>query len=384
MPIGLSSRSRVSPFLVMDVMEEARLLEDRGRHIVHMEVGQPGTPAPRAAIERLAAATGQGEALGYTVALGLPALREGIAALYQRRHGIELDPERVVVTAGSSCAFILSFIALFDQGARVALADPGYPAYRNIMSALGIEPVRIETTLATGYQPTTEQLAEAGPLDGLLVASPANPTGTMLDRAALSGLASWCTEAGVSFISDEIYHGLTYDQDAVSALEMSGDAIVINSFAKYFSMTGWRIGWMVVPPEMVRTVEALSQNLFICPSHASQVAAIGALDAGDELEGHRIVYAANRRHLMEALPDLGFRNIAPADGAFYIYADVPEWGGESPAFCKRLLEEAGVATTTGLDFDPVRGKQTLRLSFAQPESEILEGIRRLRAFAEGQ
>ncbi len=380
MSVKISRRSRISPFLVMDVMEDARKLETGGRDIVHMEVGQPGTPAPKAATDRLKAAIDRGDPLGYTVALGLPELREGISALYAKRYGLDVDPGRVVVTSGSSCGFILAFLAAFDAGNRVALADPGYPAYRNILGALDLDVVRIETGLETGYQPTPAQLDGAGNIDGLLVASPANPTGTMLDDAALRDLATWCARSGATFISDEIYHGLTYERPASTALSVSNDAIVINSFAKYHSMTGWRIGWMVVPPGMVRTIENLAQNLFICPSHASQIAALGALDADEELESHRSVYAANRARLMQAMPEMGFRDIAPADGAFYIYADIYAFSNDSADFSARLLSEAGVAATTGLDFDPVRGNTTMRFSFARTEREIEEGIRRLRRF----
>ncbi|MEM7684302.1 MAG: pyridoxal phosphate-dependent aminotransferase [Paracoccaceae bacterium] len=375
-----SRRSQISPFLVMDVMEDARRLEAEGRDLVHMEVGQPGTPAPKAALDRLSAEIASGAPMGYTVALGLPELREGIARLYRARHGIDLDPARAVVTSGSSCAFILAFLALFDAGDRVALADPGYPAYRNILRALDLEVVRVEATLETGFQPTPQLLDSEANLEGLLVASPANPTGTMLSRPDLQALVNWCAARGVSFISDEIYHGLTYGENAVSALELTDDVIVINSFAKYFSMTGWRIGWMVVPPELVRTIENLSQNLFICPSHASQIAALGALDATEELEGHRAVYARNRARLMIALPKLGFRDIAPADGAFYVYADISELSNDSRDFSARLLREGGVAATMGLDFDPERGHRTMRFSFARTEAEIEEGIRRIDAF----
>jgi aspartate/methionine/tyrosine aminotransferase len=365
----------------MDAMDAAHRLEAAGRDIVHMEIGQPGTPAPRAALERLQAAMRGGDALGYTVALGLPELRRGIAALYRRRHGLDLDPGRVVITAGSSGAFVLAFIALFDAGARIALADPGYPAYRNILGALDLETVRIETGLSTRFQPTPAHLdaaRAAGPIDGLLVASPANPTGTMLDRTALAELAEWCRDAGAALISDEIYHGLGYAAPAVSALEVSDQAIVVNSFAKYFSMTGWRVGWMVVPEALVRTIENLAQNLFICAPHASQIAALGALEAEDELERLKRVYAANRARLLDALPALGFADIAPADGAFYIYADCARLANDSQAFCRRLLDEGGVAATPGLDFDPVRGHRTVRFSFARSEDEIAEGVRRLR------
>lgn len=380
MTVKTSRRSRISPFLVMDVMEDARKLEEAGRDLVHMEVGQPGTPAPKAAMDRLTAEISKGSPMGYTVALGLPELRERIARLYRHRHGLDIGADRIVITSGSSCAFILAFLAVFDAGDRVALADPGYPAYRNILKALDLDVARIESTLATGYQPTPEDLDRAGPLAGVLVASPANPTGSMLSRQALSDLVRWCEVNDTAFISDEIYHGLTYGTDAVSALEISENVIVINSFAKYFSMTGWRIGWMVVPPGLVRTIENLSQNLFICPSHASQIAALGALDATEELEGHRRVYANNRERLMNALPELGFTDIAPADGAFYIYAGIEKLSNDSKDFSAKLLNGAGVAATMGLDFDPVRGHRTMRFSFARTEAEIEEGIRRIRAF----
>ena len=375
-----SRRSRIAPFLAMDVMEQARLVASKGREIVHMEVGQPGTPAPAAATARVAEAIERGDPMGYTVALGLPELRASIARLYRDRHRLDLDPDRVVITTGSSCGFILAFLALFDAGERVALADPGYPAYRNILGALDLNVVRIETDLASGFQPTPDLLAASGPLDGLLIASPANPTGTMLDRDRLAGLARFCADAGAALISDEIYHGLSYGAAEVSILEISDDAIVINSFAKYFSMTGWRIGWMVVPPDLVRTIENLAQNLFICPPHVSQVAAIGALEAIDELEGHKRVYAANRARLLQVLPGLGFRDIAPADGAFYIYADISGLANDSRDLCSRMLHEAGIAATPGLDFDPVRGHRTMRFSFARTEAEITEGIARLQRF----
>ena len=269
---------------------------------------------------------------------------------------------------------------MFDAGDKIALADPGYPAYRNILRALDLDVARVQATLQTGYQPTSEDLNRAGHLDGLLVASPANPTGTMLDRDALTHLIQWCETNDAAFISDEIYHGLTYGSDAVSALEISDDVIVINSFAKYFSMTGWRVGWMIVPPSLIRTIENLSQNLFICPSHASQIAALGALDATEELEGHLTVYARNRQKLLNALPDLGFTDIAPADGAFYVYAGISGISNNSREFSNRLLRDGGVAATMGLDFDPIRGSSTMRFSFARTESEIDEGIRRIRAF----
>lgn len=378
-----SGRGDVDPFIVMDVMEAARVAEEAGRHIIHMEVGQPGTPAPAGARDALARALAAGDPLGYTVALGLPALRARIARLYGERHDLDLDPARVIVTAGSSGAFILSFTALFDTGARVGIGAPGYPSYRQILRSLALCPVDIPTGADSRYQPVPADVA-AHALDGLLVASPANPTGTMLDRDALAGLAGACAERGAAFISDEIYHGIDYDRRPVTALEVTDDCYVINSFSKYFSMTGWRIGWMVVPEAHVRTVERLAQNLFICPPHASQVAALAALDCTAELDANCAVYAENRRLMLEGLPAAGFTRLAPPDGAFYVYADIADRTDDSLAFCRAILDEAGVAVTPGLDFDPARGATTLRFSYARSTDDIREGLRRLRAFTAGR
>ena len=379
----ISSRSQTAPFIAMDILAEAQAIEARGSKVIHMEVGEPAFGAPDAARNALGAALIRGETLGYTSGLGLSDLRTAIAALYQRRYGIAVDPARVVVTSGSSAGFLLSFLTLFDVGERVAIADPGYPCYRNILGTLGLEPVRIEAELASRYQPTPEALDQiAGPLHGLLVASPANPTGTMLDRPALAALVGYCAGRDVAFISDEIYHGLTYEAPAVSALELTDAVFVINSFSKYYAMTGWRIGWMVVPERFVRTVQNLAQNLFICPSHASQIAALAALSEEGEAEvaGHLQQYARNRAALMAALPGLGFTDISPADGAFYIYAGISRLTNDSRDFCARLLAEAGVAATPGLDFDPTRGHATIRFSFAQAPEKIAEGIERLTQF----
>ena len=373
----LSSRGEVDPFIVMDVMEAARKAEAAGRHIIHMEVGQPSTPAPRLARERLAAALPT-EALGYTVALGLPDLRAGIAALYRRWYGLDLDPARVVVTAGSSAAFLLAFTALFDAGDRVALGEPGYPSYRQILRALSLVPVGIPTAPEDRYQPCPAAIPDG--VRGLILASPANPSGSMLGKAALTALIEAAQARGVGVVSDEIYHGLHYGERAVSALEVSDEVYVINSFSKYFSMTGWRLGWMVVPVAHLRAVERLAQNLFICPPHASQVAALGALEAVAELEANRAVYGENRRLMLEGLPKAGFTRIAPPDGAFYIYADVSEFTGDSLSFTAEILEKAGVAVTPGLDFDPARGARTLRFSYAGSTADIAEGLRRLRGF----
>lgn len=374
----ISRRGQVDPFIVMDVVEAARALEAAGRSIIHMEVGQPGTAAPAGARAALAQAM-ERDALGYTTSLGLPALRQGIAALYQRWYGVDLNPDRVIVTSGSSGAFLLAFTALFDAGDRVGLGEPGYPSYRQILRALSLVPVGIPTQDANRLQPVPADLAGVG-MQGLIVASPGNPSGTMLSRAALGALMEVASARDISFVSDEIYHGLHYGDRAVSALELPGDAYVVNSFSKYFSMTGWRIGWMVVPEGHVRTVERLAQNMFICPPHASQIAALAALDCVEELEANRAVYAENRRLMLEGLPRAGFTRIAPPDGAFYIYADVSDLTDDSLALSGELLREAGVAVTPGLDFDPVRGARTLRFSYARATADIVEGLARLQSY----
>lgn len=373
-----SRRSDVDPFIVMDVMEAARQAEEAGRRIIHMEVGQPGTGAPKGTIRAVERAIADGP-LGYTVALGLPELRARIARLYGDWYNVDLDPSRVVVTPGSSGAFILAFNALFDSGDRIGIGAPGYPSYRQILAALGLVPVDIPTDPQNRYQPVAGDL-DGLDLSGLMVASPANPTGTMLDRDAMAGLIETAQEQGAAFISDEIYHGLEYEAKAVTALELGDDVYVINSFSKYFSMTGWRIGWMVVPQDHVRVIERLAQNLFICPPHVSQVAALAAMDCDAELQGNVDVYRRNRALMLEGLPKAGFSNIAPPDGAFYVYADVSDVTDDSRAFAAEILDKAGVAVTPGLDFDPVRGATTLRFSYARSTADIEEGLNRLADF----
>lgn len=373
-----STRGAVAPFIVMDVMEAARQAEAEGRHIIHMEVGQPSTAAPQKALQYLKDSM-DSDAMGYTVALGLPALRQKIAGLYGDWYNVDLDPARVVITPGSSGAFILSFISLFDANDRVGIGAPGYPSYRQILRALDLVPVDIETQAENRLQPVASELSGQD-LSGVLVASPANPTGTMLDRAALSSLIDATQAAGAAFISDEIYHGIEYDAKAVSALEITQECYVINSFSKYFSMTGWRVGWMVVPDDHIRQVERLAQNMFICSPHASQLAALAAMDAQDELQQNLSVYRKNRALMMEVLPKIGFDKFAPPDGAFYVYVDVSDYTQDSLAFSKQILEEAGVAVTPGLDFDQNRGSGTLRLSYARSTDDIQEGLARLEKF----
>ncbi len=373
-----SRRSEVDPFIVMDVMEAARQAEEAGRHIIHMEVGQPGTPAPAGARSALKTAMEQ-DALGYTVALGTPELRARIAKLYGDWYNVDLNPARVVVTPGSSGAFLLAFTSLFDTGDRVAIGAPGYPSYRQILKALDLVPVDLPTAAENRLQPVAADFAGLD-IAGLMVASPANPTGTMLDRAAMSSLIEACQASGASFISDEIYHGIEYEAKAVSALELTDECYVINSFSKYFSMTGWRVGWMVVPEDHVRVLERLSQNMFICASNASQVAALAAMDCPEELEANMVVYRRNRHMMIEGLPKAGFDRFAPPDGAFYVYADVSHLTNDSRAFAREILDEAGVAVTPGLDFDPERGHGTLRFSYARASEDIAEGLVRLERF----
>ncbi|MEP3844929.1 MAG: aminotransferase class I/II-fold pyridoxal phosphate-dependent enzyme [Paracoccaceae bacterium] len=373
-----STRSNVDPFIVMDVMEAARRAEEGARHIIHMEVGQPGTGASQHARDSLAAAMEQGS-LGYTVALGIPELRARIAKLYGEWYNIDLNPDRVVITPGSSGAFILAFNALFDSGARVGIGAPGYPSYRHILTALGLNAVTFQTSSENRFQPIAQDFEHLS-LDGLMVASPANPTGTMLDEAALGQLIDAAHRQNISFISDEIYHGIEYEAKAVTALQVTDDTYVINSFSKYFSMTGWRVGWMVVPEDHVRVIERMAQNLFICAPHASQVAALAALDSDVELQSNLDVYRKNRALMIEGLSLAGFDNIAPPDGAFYVYADVSRITQDSRQFCADVLTHAGVAITPGLDFDPERGAQTVRFSYARSTADIEEGLARLKDF----
>ncbi|MCG8355793.1 MAG: pyridoxal phosphate-dependent aminotransferase [Kiloniellales bacterium] len=378
MALKLARRGEISPFIVMDVMRVAHERAAAGESVLHLEVGQPGTPAPKAVREAAKKALDQ-ERLGYTDAIGIPPLRQRIVEHYRERYGVEVDAERVMVTPGSSGGFLLSFLAAFDPGDRVALAAPGYPCYRNILSAIGNEPVLLPVGPEERFQPTPEALDRVeGRLDGLIVASPSNPTGTMLDREAFARLIGYCEERGIRVISDEIYHGISYGMAPVSALELSAEAIVINSFSKYFSMTGWRLGWMVLPESLSRAVERLAQNLFISAPSLSQVAAIAAFDCEAELDGHVAVYARNRALLLRELPEAGFDRLAPADGAFYVYADVGRLTNDSQDFCRRMLAETNVAITPGVDFDPERGHRFVRFSFAGAEAEIAEAATRLK------
>ncbi|GAC1348154.1 MAG: aminotransferase class I/II-fold pyridoxal phosphate-dependent enzyme [Acetobacteraceae bacterium] len=375
------------PFMVMDVIASANARQAAlppGRpHIIRMEVGQPGTGAPAGAVAAATAALQGSDPLGYTEALGRPSLRARIAHHYQDWYGFPVPPAQIAVTMGASGAFPLAFLAAFDPGDRVALAAPFYPPYVNILTALGLVPVILETGPHSRYQPTIALLEALDPRpDGLIVASPCNPAGTMLDPAELAAIARWCHQNGVRLVSDEIYHGLHYQRPIATAAACSDSAIVINSFSKYFSMTGWRVGWMVLPPDLVRPVECLAQNLFISAPHISQVAAEAAFACRPELDANVARYRRSRDHLLAALPQAGFPDIAAADGAFYLYADVSRRTDDSQAFCARMLAEAGVAASPGLDFDRTSGHQTIRFSYCGPEPDMIEAATRLSHWLE--
>ncbi|MEI3853499.1 MULTISPECIES: pyridoxal phosphate-dependent aminotransferase [Ensifer] len=379
--VDLSKRSAVEPFHAMDVLAEATRRRDAGHPVISMAVGQPAHPAPQAALEAARNALQHGR-LGYTDALGTLSLRTAIARHYEKRHGIALDPQRVAVTTGSSAGFNLAFLALFDPGDCVAIARPGYPAYRNILAALGLTVVEVEANAETGFTLTPESLKRAAakvgrPLKGVLLASPANPTGTVTGRAGLKALADYCRAEKIAFISDEIYHGLTFAGEEASALEVTDEVIVINSFSKYYCMTGWRIGWMVLPADKVRGFERIAQSLYISPPELSQIAAEAALDAHEELDRYKAAYAVNRDMLLKRLPEIGFSIASPMDGAFYAYADVSRFTNDSMAFARRMLAEINVAATPGFDFDPLEGHRTMRFSYAGAEADMVEAMDRI-------
>ncbi|MBN9053188.1 MAG: aminotransferase class I/II-fold pyridoxal phosphate-dependent enzyme [Rhizobiales bacterium] len=370
----LSRRGAVEPFHAMDVLAEATRRRASGRPVISMAVGQPVHPAPEAARAAARRALDIGR-IGYTDALGLLSLRTAISDFYEARHGVSVDPGRIAITTGSSAGFNLAFLALFDAGDRVAIARPGYPAYRNILAALGIETVEIEVNAENGFTLTPEALA--GRIDGVLLASPANPTGTVTGRANLAALSAYCRDNGIAFISDEIYHGLTFVGEEATALEFGDDAVIINSFSKYYCMTGWRIGWMVLPETLVRPVERIAQSLYISAPELSQIAAEAALGAEVELNVYRDAYRVNRDFLVKRLPELGFSIASPMDGAFYAYVDVGRFTNDSMAFARRMLAETDVAATPGIDFDPRDGHHTMRFSYAGSFEEMSEAVDRL-------
>ncbi len=378
MTLKLSRRGRIPPFIAMDVLREANRRVAAGTDIVHLELGQPSTPAPQGVLEAARAALSR-EVLGYTDACGLPALREAIARHYHETYGCHVDPARIVVTTGSSAGFILGFLAAFDPGDRVALAAPGYPAYRNILQSLDLVPVELPVGPWDRGQAMLDLVrSQCDGIDGLILASPANPTGSMLASDELAAIARYCERAGIRFVSDEIYHGITYGGEAATAAASSEQAIIVNSFSKYYAMTGWRIGWMVVPQDMLRSTECLAQNLFVSPPTLSQHAALAAFSCGDELQANVARYAENRALLLAELPKAGIERFAPMDGAFYLYADIAHLTNDSEEFCQRMLREIGVASAPGVDFDRSRGHAAMRLSFACSPAEIAEAVRRIR------
>ena len=363
------------PFHAMAMTAAARDLEAQGRKVRHLELGQPSTPAPVAARHAVVHALTQADGLGYTAAAGLPALRERLAQHDSERSGQVVSAARIMVVAGASAGFTLAFLAAFDVGDRVAVVEPGYPCYRNALEALGVHVVRLAVGPDTRWAPTPELLDAAGPLDGLVLASPSNPTGTVLDDAALGQLVAWADARQVQLVVDEIYHGLTYDRTAPSVMAHTDRAIVVNSFSKYFSMTGWRLGWLVAPDMLFDAVERLQQNLYICAPHVSQVAGLAALDAHDELSVHVGRYAQRRQHMLDGLAAAGITDLAPADGASYVYADVGDLlaragVGDSLTLCRRWLDDLGVACTPGVDFDLERGGRTVRWSYAGDDADL--------------
>jgi aspartate/methionine/tyrosine aminotransferase len=381
--LKVGAGAAVPPFRVMDVITAAntreKFLAPGAPKILRMEVGQPGTGLPAGAKRAVAAALGSGDVLGYTEGLGRSSLRARIAAHYTDWYGAKIDASRIAVTFGASGAFPLAYLAAFNPGDTIALAAPYYPPYVNIATALGLRPVILPCGLETGFQPSIAMLQALDPApDGLILASPANPTGSMLAPENLAALARYCDANGIRLISDEIYHGLTYGKPAATAAQFSDSAIVINSFSKYYSMTGWRVGWMVLPEDLIRTVERLAQNFFVSPSYISQIAAEAAFDCGAELEANRARYAQSRELLLAGLPEAGFSAFSPPDGAFYVYLSTVGLAADSTSFCTRLLDEASIAATTGYDFDSARGENFFRLSYCAPTADVQEALNRLQ------
>ncbi|WP_116654075.1 pyridoxal phosphate-dependent aminotransferase [Pelagibacterium sediminicola] len=371
----------IEPFYALEILARAQMLEAEGRDICHLELGEPGgAPAP-AVLEAVRGCLGR--PMGYTSAKGLPALRERLAGYYGERHGAEVDPGRILITMGSSSGFILTFLSAFAPGARIAVTRPGYPAYLNILASLNMSVAEIPLSAANGWKPSVadiEAAYEKMPFEGFLLASPANPTGAVLDKEELAAIIACCDRLGVRFISDEIYHGLNYAGGDVSALETSADHVVINSFSKYYCMTGWRIGWLVMPEDVVRRTEMMAQSLFISASSVSQHAALAALDQRVVYDQRRDDYAQNRLLLADGLKRLGFASAEPADGAFYAYVDAAPFTNDTMDFCVRLLNEAGVAATPGADFDRVNGSRYMRFSYAGTRENIEEALERMERF----
>jgi aspartate/methionine/tyrosine aminotransferase len=372
----VADRASIPPFYVMEVMKAAAERERAQGDVLHLEVGQPSTPAPTSVVAAAHAAL-QSDRLGYTDATGVPELKDRIALYYEERYGLAISAERVVVTIGASGGFVLAFLAAFDDGDRVGVTQPGYPCYRNTLEAFGVEVVAIPVGPETRFVPTSRLLAEAGPLDGLMLASPANPTGTALTSAEMADIATFCRSNGIRLIVDEIYHGIEYGGQIPTALSLEPDAVVLQSFSKYFSMTGWRLGWVIAPDELVRPMERLAQNLFISPPTLSQLAAVAAFDAADELDRNVARYAENRAVLIDGLGAVGLDHFASPDGAFYFYIDVSHLTKDSQELCAIWLDELGVACTPGIDFDPDQGHRYVRLSYSESTQDIRTATERI-------
>ena len=375
-----STTSGLQPFHVMEILAEANRLEAAGRDVIHLSAGEPGAPPAPAVREAVRAVLDQPQR--YTPAKGISPLRQGLVGYYQDQHGVSVDPERIVVTTGSSAGFLLAFLASIPQGGRIAVTRPGYPAYLNTIYGMGFQPVEIPVFAEDGWKLTADAVRavhRTTPFEGLLLASPANPTGAALAADELNALADVCAELGIELISDEIYHGLDYRGASPSALEHTNDAIVINSFSKYHCMTGWRVGWMVLPERLVRKTEMLQQNLFISAPSLSQIAAVAALGARDYAEEQKSAYRRNRSVLAEGLSRLGIVG-APGEGAFYHYADVSRHANDSMAFCKALLKETGVAAAPGIDFDRIEGRRYARFCYAGTPASIDEALERIGRF----
>lgn len=371
----------IDPFHAIAISREAHALEEQGRSILHMEFGQPSTGAPAEAIA-VAHRVLDTEPMGYWEST---ALKQRIARHYADRHGVAVDAEQVLLTCGASPGLVLALTSLFAPGARVATARPGYVAYRNTLKALYLDSVEIACGPAERFQISADALARIDPApDGLILASPANPTGTIIPPAELARIAALCRERGIRIISDEIYHGLSFGEPAHSMLEYAADAVIVNSFSKYYSMAGWRLGWIVVPPQLIERARARMGNLFLTPPVLAQRAGLAAFDCTDELEGHVASYRRNRQLLLDALPALGLAQIAPPDGAFYIYADISHLTNDSLGFCQRLLRETGVATAPGIDFDPVDGHRFIRFSFAVSTDRVEDAIARMVPWFQAQ
>ena len=376
--LKISNRSSIPPFIVMDVMRAANERAASGGDVLHLEVGQPSSPAPKKVIETAQFVLAD-DKLGYTDALGISLLREKISGHYRDTYGVNVDPKRVVITSGASGGLLLSFLSSFDVGDCVGMATPGYPAYKNMLKSLGVKVLEVPVDSKSHFQLKCEVLDKLSEnLDGLIISSPSNPTGSMISSSGMRELVDWCDRRGTRLISDEIYHGIVYGEQASTALSYSTDVIIINSFSKYFSMTGWRLGWMVIPESMIRSIECLAQNLYISPPSLSQMAAVAVFDCMDELNENVARYRINRDILLEKLPDVGLERFAPVDGAFYIYANVSHLTNDSSEFCKRMLSEIGVAMTPGIDFDGINGKSYVRLCFAGATQDINQAAARLQ------